>query len=200
MWSLQLEADWEVEVGQDAPVIDAAWAGFVDLRRAPERVLEIAEAAAFQPLSGLLLALNAEGSPVWTAKCDLWEAEDATSTGIEPESGATAGEAGQQMALACYVDVLPVEGRVFAHWQQAEAMCREWVARLDAAAARRCRIDLVVRQALAGGAEGFGITAYLAGAGRDRALAAEALAAAMTAFSGAIRGQATPAPDASQIQ
>ena len=30
-----MEADWEFEVGGDAPVIDACWPGFVDLRRIP---------------------------------------------------------------------------------------------------------------------------------------------------------------------
>jgi hypothetical protein len=29
---MRLEADWEFEVGGDAPVIDALWPGFVDLR------------------------------------------------------------------------------------------------------------------------------------------------------------------------
>jgi len=37
-----MEADWEFEVGPDtaglaAPVIDACWPGFVDLRHNPER-------------------------------------------------------------------------------------------------------------------------------------------------------------------
>jgi hypothetical protein len=30
-----MEADWEFEVGGDAPVIDALWPGFVDLRLSP---------------------------------------------------------------------------------------------------------------------------------------------------------------------
>ena len=32
-----MEADWEMEIGGSAPVIDAFWAGFEDLRRSPER-------------------------------------------------------------------------------------------------------------------------------------------------------------------
>ncbi len=42
-----MEVDWEVEVGGGAPVIEALWMGFVDLRRNPERLGEIAEAANF---------------------------------------------------------------------------------------------------------------------------------------------------------
>ena len=36
-----MEADWEVEVGGGAPVIEALWPGFVDLRSNPERSGEI---------------------------------------------------------------------------------------------------------------------------------------------------------------
>ena len=86
-----MEADWEVEIGGGAAVIEAEWPGFVDLRADAGRVVEIAEAAAFPPLAGLLLALNAAESPVWTSKCDLWE----------PEPG----------ARAIYIDMLPREGR-----------------------------------------------------------------------------------------
>ncbi len=34
-----MEADWEFEVGGDAPVIEAHWPGFVDLRQNPEQPL-----------------------------------------------------------------------------------------------------------------------------------------------------------------
>ena len=30
-----MEADWELEIGGDAPVIEAHWTGFVDLRADP---------------------------------------------------------------------------------------------------------------------------------------------------------------------
>jgi hypothetical protein len=188
-----MEADWEVEVGGGAPVIEALWAGFVDLRHSPERIAEIAEVAAFPALAGMLLALNAPGSPVWTAKCDLWEPEAVASAG--PNSPASA-------ALACYVDVLPLEGRVFAQWQQAEAFCREWVARLALIALPECRVDLVIRQAIAGPAEGFGITAYLSaeGRGRDRSAVSAALEAAMIACAGALPSAAPTEAAASKLQ
>ena len=70
-----MEADWEVEVGGGAPVIEALWPGFVDLRLYPERIGEIQEAAGFPALAGLLRSLNGAGSSLWTAKCDLWEPE-----------------------------------------------------------------------------------------------------------------------------
>jgi len=179
-----MEADWEVEIGGGAPVIEALWPGFIDLRRNPDRIGELQEGAAFPPLAALLLALNAPASPLWTAKCDLWE----------PESGAASS------ALACYVDVLPAEARVFLRWQQAESFCREWAARLDPVPAPQSNVELVVRQAVAGEIEGFGITAYLAASGPDPNAAAAALAAAMVAFAGAVPPALPPATRASKLQ
>jgi hypothetical protein len=51
-----MEADWEFEVGPDAaglaaPVIDALWPGFVDLRRAPELAWHLPEAAQLPALA-----------------------------------------------------------------------------------------------------------------------------------------------------
>jgi hypothetical protein len=188
-----MEADWEVEVGGGAPVIEALWPGFVDLCRNPERVEEVEEAARFPALAGLLLALNGPRSLLWTAKSDLWEPEAAKMAGSESAD-----------ALACYIDLLPREGRVFAQWQQAEAFCREWVSRLAPIPLRECRVELVVRQANADEAEGFGITAYLSATGRrgdgGRAAAADALAAAMAAFASAIPKLPAPEWPASKLQ
>jgi hypothetical protein len=187
-----MEADWEVEIGGGAPVIEADWPGFIDLRSHPERGNEIAEAAAFPPLAALLLALNAVASPLWTTKCDLWEPEPA--------------------ALACYIDLLPLEGKVFARWQQAETFCREYVTRLAPIALSECSPDrspesspdcsiaLVIRQAFADPTEGFGITAYLSAKGRDQADAAVALTAVMAAFSDALPSAEPPAAPGSKLQ
>ena len=158
-----MEADWEVEVGGGAPVIDALWsgldgaAGFVDLRAHPERIVEIEEAANCAPLAKLLLALNAAQSSVWTSKCDVWE----------PESG----------ALALYLDVLPLTGEVFAELRQAEDFCRQVVRNLESAEnSADGSVELVIRQAIAGENDGFGVTAYL------NAQGLEALAATMAGF------------------
>ncbi len=187
-----MEADWEVEIGGGAPVIEADWPRFIDLKSDPKRLAEIEEVAAFPPLAALLLALNAAASPLWTSKCDLWEPEPAAS--------------------ACYIDMLPVEGKVFAEWQQAEEFCRELVARLaqvalpecgsegDSACGPDCSIALVIRQAIAGSAEGFGITAYLSAKGTNQADAAANLASVMTAFSGALPSATPPATPLSKLQ
>ena len=66
-----MEADWEVEVGGGAPVIDALWAGFVDLRRQPERIEEIAEAGKFPALAPLLREHARGGAPRAEALLEL---------------------------------------------------------------------------------------------------------------------------------
>ena len=179
-----MEADWEVEIGGSAPVIEADWPGFVDLHSHPESIGEIAEAAMFPALARLLLALNTSESPVWTAKCDLWEPEPA--------------------ALAAYIDILPREGIVFGDWQQAEAVCREYVRRLEALALPDCeldcRIDLVIRQANASGAAGFGITAYLSAKGAAQGEAKTALAAVMAGFADALPRRKPPETTGSKLQ
>jgi hypothetical protein len=179
-----MEADWEVEIGGGAPVIEAEWPGFVDLRGEPERVNEMEEVARFAPLGKLLKALNAPTSPLGTAKCDVWEAES--------------GE------LCCYVDLLPVEGRVFSDWAEAENFCREVVVRLEAKpevdSGSEIRVDLVVRAAVAGQMEGFGVTAYLSAAPAAMAIAETALVAAMDAFADAVLLVDSRAGDGSKLQ
>jgi len=179
-----MEADWEVEIGGGAPVIEALWPGFVDLRIAPERIVEITETADFAPLAALLLALNASDSPVWTSKCDRWEPE--------PD------------ALAFYIDMLPREGAVFSEWQQAEGFCRTYVDRLNATAlpdcGPNCSVELVVRQAVAGEAEGFGVTAYLSVKSKTGAEAAKMLGAVMAGFADALPPVGPPEKPGSKLQ
>jgi hypothetical protein len=125
-------------------------------------------------LGELLAALNAPASPLWTAKCDLWE----------PEVEGCA-------ALACYVDLLPVADQVFSRPDEAEAFCRQWTARLEPLELPDCQVELVVRQALVGSVEGLGVTAYLSAEGRDHEEAARRLTSALKEFQRTI-----PAPAA----
>jgi len=174
-----VDADWEVEIGGGAPVIEALGPGWIDLRNHPECIDEISEVAALPALGALLLALNGKDSQVWTSKCDVWAPA--------PET------------LACYVDLLPVEGIVFAQWQQAKAYCRECVGRMAGIELPNCSVELVVRAAIAGEAEGFGITAYLSS--KDAGLgAASALAAGMAAFADALRVLAGSRKAGSKLQ
>jgi hypothetical protein len=174
-----MEADWEIEVGGGAAVIEALWSGFVDLRVHPERLSEIAEAVAFPALGKLLLALNSPTSPLWTAKCDVWtlDAEELS---------------GMQVGLGCYVDLLPRADQVFAHWEQAEQLCRHWVRQLDELPLDPCRVELIVRQAIVGPLEGFGVTAYLSATAEDLPSACTMLDEACAALARILTGVSFP--------
>ena len=54
-----MEADWEVEIGGGAPVIDACWEGFVDLRETPNEAFHFSEAQQLIVLAEVLKTLNA---------------------------------------------------------------------------------------------------------------------------------------------
>ena len=95
-----MEADWEFEIGGDAPVIEAHWTGFVDLRADPERAGDLAEALHLPGLADALARLNAMNSPVWTCKTDVFVPGQ-----IDPDE-LDAARAEATHAVTCYVDLL----------------------------------------------------------------------------------------------
>ena len=173
-----MEADWEIELGEGMPVIDASWAGLVDLRIAPERVGEIAETQLLPGLADALVRLNGLRSAVWTAKCDVWRVEDV----VDPfELDADAGES--TVAMACYIDLLPRADQDWTTPQTAVSACASLVEKLGKVPLRACRVDLVVRAAkIAGDAQDLGVTAYVTGAGADEQAARSRLARAVAAL------------------
>jgi hypothetical protein len=179
-----MEADWEFEVGGEAPVIDTAWSGFVDLRRRPECARELPEVAEFSALGTALTGLNAAGSPVWTSKCDVWLVLDRAEFDAD-ELDAPPGCATH--AMGCYIDLV---SRCDGQWHSPSVIddaCRLFCARLHSVPLRCCRADLVVRRAITAPERmDFGITAYLTGCAGSANEAATALEAALDAFAGAI--------------
>ena len=172
-----MEADWEVEIGNGAPVIDAGWEGFVDLRQAPERGGELPEATDLPALGVALQRINDASSPVWTSKCDLWHPE-----AFDPdELDAPAGEA--EYAIACYLDLLPRRPRQWLAPGQAVDCCRQLCARLHAFRLQCCRMDLIVRRAfVAPDDQNLGITAYFTACGPASKDTGATLSAALAAF------------------
>ena len=175
-----MECDWEVELGADAPVIDAGWPGWVDLRTNPERVAELPEAADFPALATALLALNAPASPLWTAKCDLWPIDDPGS--LDPDELAAVPE-DCLSAQACYIDCLPVATGLMPTLAAGETWLRAVTSGLRGREAPTCRADLILRRAVTAAEEGFGVTAYLTACGPNAAEARQALGHALAVFS-----------------
>lgn len=175
-----MEADWEFEIAPDAPLIDATWFGYVDLRTHPEIASRLPEAQMLPALASTLITLNAANSPVWTAKCDVWEPEafDADELDAPPQSAA--------QALSCYIDLLP-SAACWCTPAEVADWCRELCTALRAQPLRHCRVDLVIRTAVSSPRDtGLGVTAYVTGCGVTRADAKEALSPALTVLANAI--------------
>jgi len=189
-----MEADWEFEVGGDAtvpaaPVIDALWAGFVDLRQSPERAWQLPEAAQLPALAEVLAKLNAVTSPVWTSKCDLWphlEPDEFAPDELDAPPGCAA------CAMGCYIDLLPRNDQQWIVPAMAAAACKHVCSLLRAVPLRCCRVDLIIRRAfITPELMGLGITAYLTSCGKSEGKATVTLQAALAAFAGALCGHST---------
>ncbi|MGO9433053.1 MAG: hypothetical protein ACLP00_02025 [Terracidiphilus sp.] len=155
-----MEADWEIEIGGDAPVIDAYWPGFVDLRRAPEKVCDLPEVLLVPALARALVRLNASESPLFTVKCDVWPV-----TEIDPfEFDATPESAVH--GIGVYIDLLSRDPELWLDCDVWIAWCKRLCAVLQATPLRCCRADIVIRRAIRmPDVNEIGITAYFAACG-----------------------------------
>lgn len=189
-----MEADWEIEIGGESPVIEAHWPGFVDLHLHPERSSQLPEAAGFPALAEALEVLNAANSPVWTSKCDVWPVVDADGMDAD-ELDAPAGC--DARAIGGYIDVLPTDERKWDSASIAAADCKGLCGRLREVPLRCCRVDLVVRQAMfdstqmAAGSMRLGMTAYFTACGSTEAEAAGTFQGLLGAFARVLAARST---------
>jgi hypothetical protein len=180
-----MEADWEIEIGGDAPVIDGCWDGLVDLRRFPERAAALAESRQLPGLAEALVQLNSVISPVWTSKCDVWSPEEFAPYEME------ATEEEGKWAIACYIDLLPRTDQEWKPLQAAVDACKSYCLHFHEAPLRCCRADLVVRRAWSASLEeDVGITAYLTASGRSLDQARTVLMMALGVLVDAVVNQA----------
>lgn len=189
-----MEADWSVEIGEDLPQIAVPWAAeglaFLDLRDCPEAAQSLPEAQSFPALGRALACLNIAGSLVFTSKCDVWRVVAADLDPLEMESTA----ADTNLGIACYIDLVRGGEEAFAPFAKQEAWIKRTAQTLRATPAHSARADLVLRQAIletldGEQREGFAVTFYLTGCGRDESAAHEswerALAAAVAILASA---------------
>ena len=148
-----------MEIGGDAPVIEAYWPGFVNLRDEPWRVNEIAETQALPGLAEALIRLNGSKSPIWTCKTDVFEPDT-----VDPdEHSATNDET--KFAIAAYIDVLMRSDQIWDFPSKAEQDCRKLCSGLHEVPLRCCRVDIVIRRSLVATVNDLGVTIYLTGCG-----------------------------------
>lgn len=189
--------DWNAACGPDDPVLVVPWASpdgllqWVDLREDPYAVNEIPEGEDYPALLAALRALNGSRSPVFTAKCDVWEmdAEELEAMRDElllDEEVATAG-------LASYIDLLWRDRAIFASRHRMEQMLHRLDRMLTDLPYSLAAAELTMRPAvldLEGTvAEGFAITLYAKGVGVDEAEAAQRWDEALRAITATFRSR-----------
>lgn len=122
-------SDWTVACGADDPMVVVPWAGvsrasedgpicYLDLRKEPLRVNEIPEASEYPCVAAALRRWNQQDSPLFTAKCDVWnypadlfDAEDLPDF---------------LFAQGSYIDLLAIDLKFFSNFFSWEQRLRHW--------------------------------------------------------------------------
>jgi len=190
-----VEADWEIELGGGAPVIDANWPGFVDLQSHPERVCELPEVLFLPALAPALVKLNSSESVLYTVKSDVWPI-----TEIDPlEFDAPLPSA--MHGVAVYVDCLHRNPQLWSDPNNAIAWSKKLCTALQAAPLRCCRADLVIRRAITmPSIESIGVTAYFAACGSTDDVARMQLEAVLAVFADSVASVGAPSTAHSKLQ
>jgi hypothetical protein len=190
-----MDADYEVELGPEAPALEIPWEdpegrwNYVDLRaeagaagpdweRNLKRVVDrIPETRQFPPLRRFLLAVHAPQSPWQTAKCSVWaEAAEASN----PYNAA--------LAHSSYLDLMLTGGcaPLSAELELHERLAKELAMMLAADESVEAQAEVVVRRcyfhrgAITEDSDaGYCLTLFLSGYGASAAKAAESLRRAM---------------------
>jgi hypothetical protein len=191
-------SDWTAECGPDDPVLVVPWSDpdnpsrhFIDLRENPYDLDWLEEAAQHPPLLQALRALNAARSPVFSAKCDVWEmaADELDPLRIEldliPEDASS--------GIASYIDLVWRERSIFVSLHQHEQLIHR-ISRLVAPLDHHyATIECVLRPALldlTGPQEGFAISLYVKGLGHDHVAAEQHWGEALNDVATVLRGRA----------
>ncbi len=194
-----MNADWSVACGADDPLVVVPWSGisrtsedgpiaYIDLREQPGRLNEIPEANQHTCVAAALRRWNRNDSPLFTAKCDVWEypadlfdAEDL---------------AGFRFARGSYIDLISRDPKVFSNFSACEQMLKVWTGRARAIDLPQGRCEWTLRSARVFSSsqmsvnaaptqawtDGFATTLYVWGYGASEAEAAAAWSEALTAL------------------
>ncbi len=195
-------ADWTVECGADDPVLVVPWSAspevpmspqlgrnFVDLRENPYDLDQIPEAERHPALLQALRALNASRSPVFTAKCDVWEMSAGEIEALQMDLVLDAADLSH--GFSSYIDILWRERSLFVSLHQHEQLLHRLIRHVEPLDLPYAALECTLRPALvdlAGPQEGFALTLYVKALGPDAADAhgnwSEALAAVVAVMRG----------------
>jgi hypothetical protein len=166
-------ADYSVELGREDPALEMPWSSedaavcYVDLKKNPELLSEIPEAAKQPELATFLTRINAAEFPLETAKCDVWASEE-----ILPEEEIFNAE----HKFCSYVDLLFSARAARLSLERHEELARTLCKLLNHAPEIAAQVELAIRRCYyhdGGAAEaddsenGFYITAYTSAFGHS---------------------------------
>ncbi len=183
-----MQADFAVELGADDETLEMPWAAesgsprYSDLKRHPEMVDGLEEVVRVPELGEFLTKVNSLTSPFETAKCDAWP-----STEINPEEEIFEAD----HKFGCYVDLFfshePNRFRLPEH----ERLAKHLVQLLQRAPEISAAAELCIRRCYytdeKGIRDGFYITFYLFGYGKDGIQSRQHWAIALKLVQSAIR-------------
>jgi hypothetical protein len=189
-------AEWSVECSAEDPVLVVPWhdpnssAAFVDLRANPYDLDAIPEAEQHAPLMHALRALNAQRSPVFTAKCDAWPLDGEEIEQLQLNLDVPRAEASS--GFASYIDLIWRERSIFTSFHQQEQMVQRLIRNAAAIDSALAALDCVLRPALVdldGPREGYAVSLYVKALGADPQSAWGNWAAALEAVVALLRGK-----------
>lgn len=184
-----MQADYSVELGREDPALELPWSPttsktttmattttatttddasaclYYDLKRHPELVSQIPEAAGSPELAAFLTRINAAEFPLQTAKCDTWFTREISS---EEEIFAADGK------FVSYVDLIFAAHEPRLVFEKHEALAKSLCRLLQRAPEMKAAIELVIRRCYYHpegepevSTEGFCVTSYVSGFGDD---------------------------------
>jgi len=183
-----MQADFAVELGADDPTLEIPWAAedggprYWNLKLHPELIANLEEVTRVPELGDFLAKVNSPTSALESAKCDAWP-----STEINPEE-----EIFEATHKFCsYVDLLFANEAKRFSLPEHERLAKSLVELLKRAPELPAAAELLIRRCYfddeAGIRDGFYITFYLFGYGKDEVQSRQRWMLALKLVQNAIR-------------
>lgn len=168
-----MHVDFSVELGAKDDCLELPWAApdgslrYYDLRRQPELLLNIQEAFDNEELGHFLAAINSPASMFETSKCDLWTTRELAEEELIY---------GAECKCASYIDLVFNEPELRYSFAQHEELARTLSGMLKKVPIISSAAEFAIRRCHYAAApsekqDGFGITFYLSGYGKDESAA-----------------------------
>ena len=184
-------SEWSAECSADDPVLVVPWSDpsdltgnrrFIDLRENPYDLDHLPEAEHYPPLMQALRSLNANRSPVFTAKCDAWPLSSEELEQLHLNLDLFTEPSENPTGFASYIDILWRDRSLFASFHHTEQLLRRLTRRAETLDQPFAALDCVIRPAmvdLTGPQEGFAVSLYIKALGSDPHTASANWAAAL---------------------